>query len=362
MKLLPESALFICAAVIALAFIWFCGWDAKRRLAKFEISEAKDKAELDDGFRKTTAQILGAAAVIIVFAYTFTKDDLTFEQARSQSAASTYSEGTKLLKETDPTVRAAGIYLVEKVGALEPQYHDPISRTLVEFIKQKTPQIRPAKPEFVGPDVKAAIHVLGRTAPISDQDKYSLTLDETNLAGADFAWLSGFRDRHLQGADLRHANFQHADLREAWLNGSVMNDSGAYGPDFTENVPRRESWGWEKYRYAVQFDCADLSGAHLTDAGLVGVLFGGANMNLTNLHNSNISRADFTNVRNLDKVNFGSACADDPPRFPDGFVCELRRCPPFGTSPPDENQKICHFEKPQASDRDEQITKACRTQ
>jgi len=75
MSLLPESALFICAAVIALAFIWFCGWDASRRLAKFEIPEANDRAELDDGFRKTTAQILGAAAVVVVFAYTFTKDN-----------------------------------------------------------------------------------------------------------------------------------------------------------------------------------------------------------------------------------------------------------------------------------------------
>ena len=326
MSLLPESALFICAAAIALAFIWFCGWDARRRLAKFEIPEAKDRAELDDGFRKTTAQILGAAAVVVVFAYTFTKDNLTFEQARSQSAASTYSEGTKLLKETDPTVRAAGIYLVEKVAALEAQYHDPISRTLVEFIRQKTPHIRPAKPDFVGPDVKAAIHVLGRTAPISDQDKYSLTLDETNLAGADFSWLSRFRDRRLQGVDLRHANFQHADLRGALLSGSEMNDSGAYGPDFTEDVPRRETWGWEKYRYAVQFDCADLSEAQLNDSGLVGVLFGRANLNSTNLDQSNISRADFTNVRNLDKVKFGNACADDPPSFPDGFSCELRRC------------------------------------
>jgi hypothetical protein len=37
-------------------------------------------------------------------------------------------------------------------------------------------------------------------------------------------------------------------------------------------------------------------------------------------------RADFKNVRNLDKVHFGNACADDPPSFPDGFACELRRC------------------------------------
>jgi uncharacterized protein YjbI with pentapeptide repeats len=296
---------------------------------------------------------VGAAAVVVVFAYTFTKDNLAFEQARSQSAASTYSEGTKLLKEDNPTVRAAGIYLVEKVGALETQYHDPISRTLVEFIKQNTTQIRPAKPKFVGPDVKAAIHVLGRTAPISDRDKYSLNLDHANLAGADFSWLPGFKERHLQAADLRHANFQHADLRGTWLNGSDMNDSGAYGPDFTNDVPRGKDWDlWQKFDYAVQFDCADLTGAALADAGLVGVLFGRADMNLANLNNSNISRADFTKVRNLDKVNFGIACADERPRFPAGFVCELRSCngPPLG-----ENQKMCRFERPQASD-----SKDCR--
>ena len=70
------------------------------------------------------------------------------------------------------------------------------------------------------------------------------------------------------------------------------------------------------------------------DAGLVGGLFGRASMNLTNLHKSNISRADFKNVRNLDKVHFGNACADDPPSFPDGFASfddamisvKIRRC------------------------------------
>jgi hypothetical protein len=97
-----------------------------------------------------------------------------------------------------------------------------------------------------------------------------------------------------------------------------------------------------------------LSGAQLADAGLVGVLFGRADMNLTNLNNSNISRAEFTKVRNLDKVNFGSACADDRPRFPVGFACELRSCTGL---PPGEKQKMCRFVKPQATDN-----KGCRTE
>lgn len=350
MGLLSQSALFVSAATIALMFIWFCGWDASRRLTKFEIPDQKDRATLDDGFRKTTAQIVGAAAVVLVFAYTFTKDNLAFEQARGQSAASVYSEGTKLLKEENPTVRAAGIYLVEKVGALEAQYHDPISRTLVEFVKQNTFPIHTAKPQFVGADVKAAIHVLGRTTPISDRDKYSLNLDHANLAGADFSWSSGFKERHLQAADLRHANFQHADLRRTWLNGSNMNDSGAYGPEFTDEVPRGKDWDlWRKFDYAVQFDCADLTGAELADAGLVGVLFGHADMKFANLNNSNVSRADFTKVRNLDKVHFGIACADERPYFPAGFICELRTC----SGPPLEDRKMCHFERPNNSDNKE---------
>jgi Pentapeptide repeats (8 copies) len=354
-ELLSEYALFLVAAVIALGFIWFCGWDARRRLKKFNIRNPKDRADVEDGFRKTTAQILGAAAVVIVFAYTFTKDNLTFEQARSQSAASTYAEGTKLLKEKDATVRAAGIYLIEQVGALDQQYRDPISRTLVAFVHQQTPRSRLLLPQYVEPDVKAAIQVLGRTAPISDHDKFAMNLDATNLAAADFGWLMGFKERRLQGADLRHANFKHADLSGARLSGAEMNEWAAYGPKFGPAVYQRASWAWEKYRYVVEFDCANLKDTQLDGTGLTGALFGRANMEATNLDRANLSRADFSSARNLEEINFGDACADDSPKYPEGFECNLRKCGDHSSHAP----YVCRFTKPPETDRDAKIAKSC---
>jgi uncharacterized protein YjbI with pentapeptide repeats len=182
-----------------------------------------------------------------------------------------------------------------------------------------------------------------------------VNLDAANLAGADFGRLTGFRNRRLQGADLRVANFHHADLGGTRLSGAEMNDSAAYGPDFTDETPRRSSWSYEKYWYSVQFDCADLTDTQLDGAGLTGALFGRANMNRTNLDRANISRADFTRVRNLDTVNFGDACADDTPQFPEGFVCQIRKCSEIerGTG------KICVFSSSALKQKTDDLANTC---
>jgi hypothetical protein len=101
--------------------------------------------------------------------------------------------------------------------------------------------------------VRAAIHVLGRTALIPDREKQSLNLDAVNLAGADFAGLPGFRGTRFQGAHLHVANFEGADLAGARFSGARMSDVEAYGPSFySDAVFLRKNWD-DYEKYCMQF-------------------------------------------------------------------------------------------------------------
>ena len=333
--------LFSAAIIVGCGFIWFCGYNAKIRIKVIQFPKDKDKAELEDNFRKTAAQIVGGGAVVLVAAYTLTKDNQTFELTRVQSALTAYSEGAKLLMEKDPTVRAAAIYLLERVVSIRPEYSDPVARTLVAFILRASPQQKPPKAIHVDVDVRAAVQVLGRTALIPSNERNSLNLDAANLAAADFGGLSGFRYRRFEGADLRNANFAGADLTGARLSGTEMNDSGAYGPSFSAMIPQSPDWSYQKYWYTVQFDCADLTHTQFDGAGLVGALFGYANVDSANFERANISRADFSQARNLESADFMNACADEPPIWPKGFECQLptRKC----SEPLNDKPLLCSY-------------------
>jgi len=203
----------------------------------------------------------------------------------------------------DADVRAAAIYLLERVASLQTEYKEPVAYTLIAIIRAASPAQKPPKMQPVDAGIRAAIQTLGRTIILPGWSASSENLDGTNLAGSDFVRLDGFRDFRIQGADLRHADFRGTDPTNARLSGSEMNDSAAYGPGFTEKIPRRETWYYEKFWYAVQFDCAELTGTQLDGSGLVGAIFGAANLSGTNLARAVLSCADFSQARNLDTPN-----------------------------------------------------------
>lgn len=187
-----EIGLALFALMGALGFIYFCDWDARRRVKVYARLEAKDKAGLEDTFRKTTAQVIGAAAVVLVFAYTLTKDSGTFQLTRAQMAAGAYSEAVKLLdQKNDADVRAAAIFLLERVASLQVEYQQPVAYTLVAIIRAAAPIQRRDKMVPVDAGIQAIIQIFGRTTilPLSAS---SQDLDGKNLAGGNFVRLDGF--------------------------------------------------------------------------------------------------------------------------------------------------------------------------
>jgi len=358
-----DAAIIALSVVIGLVFIALCPLYAQERIKNFTFASQFEKATAEDNFTKTAAQVLGGAAVIFVFAYTLTKDNEEHELTRTQSAANAYEKAVKLLQEDSPTVRAGAIYLLERVASIDSSYKDPIANTLVGFLKQNNGEkSQPEKPALVDVDVRATIHVLGRTTFIPIKLSTILNLDGFKLDGADFSWLSGFSERRLQGTHLHVANFTGTNLTKTRMSGAEMNDSEAYGTQFSSSVPLANDWFYKKYWFAVQFDCANLTETQLDGSGLVGALFGRAKLNKTNFSRAVLSRADFSKARGLETSNFTDACADESPIWPDNFECPLRKCSEaLRNATPSCNYKVNGNLKGKLKDRERQYTKDCES-
>ena len=114
-------------------------------------------------------------------------------------------------------------------------------------------------------------------------------LQEYDLRGADLQranlWRAEMQRAQLQGADLRYADLRGADLYKAQMQGADLRRANLY-----EALLRH----------------ADLRGADLQDA----------EMQRAKLDGSDISGANFNNVKNLDSASLDLAfyCQDNPPK------------------------------------------------
>jgi hypothetical protein len=221
-----EMLTFLSAIVIAILFVVACIYVPICWTKRFRIQDREKRAEVEDSYRKTIAQVVGGAAIALTFAWTWVKDHETLEQTQIQSANQQFGEAAKLIATRNLDARAAGAYSMESLVLGRPQYYGPVVNTLKSLIKTHAP--RPAtegdeKPKITA-DVQAALYVLGRLPggqPLDMKDLY--------LAGCDFLGLPGFRAANLRGAALFATNFSGADLTDAFFDGSQMSDWGVGG-------------------------------------------------------------------------------------------------------------------------------------
>jgi hypothetical protein len=179
---------WLLGAAVAAVILWGAWWVwwqlPKRQLDSFPISDPKDRAEIEDNFRKTISQLIGGGAVLIGagFAYLqFTEQQrASREQFLAQQTASQeqferqqraaqnllisnqVSKGFELLGNTASQIgqRLGGIYALEGVMNGSEQYHQPVLEALCAFVrdytKSKTDDAPPAT------DIQAALTVIGR--------------------------------------------------------------------------------------------------------------------------------------------------------------------------------------------------------
>lgn len=232
----------------------------------------------------------------------------TLERARRCDEA--FVAAAPMLGAGAMTVRAAGVYALERLLAEERTLHDAVVRTLVVFIRERAPARGDDQPdevdekpdeaevEFERPadDVTAALRALARR-PVRDEAD-ALDLSSTRLAGAE---LSGYTDvaggarfagvrmfstelygANLRGANLTGATLSYADLRMSWFQQAGMAAADLTGAKLDD----------------ADLDLADLRRAHLDGASMVATLLqetrlDGANMTECDLRNSGLAGAVF---------------------------------------------------------------------
>jgi hypothetical protein len=265
-------------ALVLLAAAWWLWWRLpQRQVARIadQIPAPKDRADVEDNFRKTVGQALGGAAVLIgaVAAY------LQFTQQQQAShellISNQVSKSFEQLGSKEIATRLGGIYGLEGVMQTSPEYYQPVLEALCAFVRESTRNKTDEDPPVS--DIQAALTVIGRR---------STGTGFVNLVEAHFP-KSALRYANLAGADLTRVDLRRADLRHAIL-------------------------------VYADLDGAQLNGADLRDANL-----SNANLSLVDLSSALLNRADLRFARELRQDQLDAACGTDA-KLPKGLT--LKPC------------------------------------
>ena len=119
----------LAALLLGIAVWWLWWWLPKRVVARLALNDPKDRADVEDNFRKTIGQALGGLAVLIGAFGAY----LQFSQQQRAShdllISNQVSKGFEQLGNKDAVVvRLGGIYALEGVMNNSDQYHSRRSR------------------------------------------------------------------------------------------------------------------------------------------------------------------------------------------------------------------------------------------
>lgn len=303
-------------ALVALLIWWFAPILVVRR---FSLANDKERAELEDAYRKTASQAIGGIAVIATFVWTFAKDRETIDLARAQFKTQTdqfseqqkqssrqfanqqFIEGAKLLKESAIGTRVAGLYAIEQIALSRSEYREPAIHAVVGFIKSaKSPDSKNKDNEFpqINADIQSAINILAtlstdRLAKVDLRGAYLVQASFT--APRDSQAIKTFRGANFKGAILYGSNMSDLDLTGAMFDGSRMADWEAYASNW-------EKLSNDDYENTRDTHVVNFNGSTLINVGFDNVPMGGATFENACLANAkfwkaDLSRASFENAR-----------------------------------------------------------------
>lgn len=295
---------------------------------RFTLANDKDRADLEDSYRKTMGQAIGAIAVIATFAWTLIKDRETIaqthaqlnnqtsqfaetqQQATNQFANQQFIAAAGLLNQTAIGTHIAGLYAMQQIAEAQPgQYLVPATRSIVGFIKSSTASIKKQSDQDwspVDPAVQSAISILAMlnrgVGHHIDVDLHGVYLVQGNFTCPKPC--SAFVGANFQGAKLYGANLSELDLTGVKFDGAFMADWEAYGEKWSEI--KTEDYENTRQEYVVNFN-----NSTLTNAGFDHVNMGGAALENTCLAGTrfwatDLSRASFkgANLGGRSECNF----------------------------------------------------------
>jgi hypothetical protein len=289
-----RTALAVAIVSLALlAALWWLLWRLPRHQVvrvSIQIPDPKARADTEDNFRKTIAQVLGGTAVLIGAGAAYLQFIQQQQVAHTQLQAAhdllisnQVAKGFEQLASDKVALRLGGIYALEGVMNGSEQYHQPVLETLCAFVRDAT--IGMIVGEKPNTDIQAALAVIGRRkegpgavdlnrANIPGANLRGASLSEANLSGANLKD-ADLRDTNLGYANLTEANLSEANLGDANLSGRTNLVDANLSRAFLSSTDLRGAFlGGAKLRDAYLW-AANLSGAMLINADLAGAFLDG---------------------------------------------------------------------------------------
>jgi uncharacterized protein YjbI with pentapeptide repeats len=342
--------------VALVTALWWLWWRLPKLQADgvpLQYRDAKERADLEDSFRKTIGQALGGAAVLIVAGFAYYQILLTSKTSLHMLIGQQVSKGFEQLGSDKITIRLGGIYALEGVMNNSEQYQQPVLNALCAFVREGNKSVvTTAKPATEVPplpsDIQAAVMVIGRRsnkkdyvdlsqanvpkallskADLSYADLSSINLSEANLAEADLSEanlsMANLSKAILPAADLSEAELAEANLSRADFSKAMLSKANLFKVDLSG--AELES----AYLSKANLSHANLRGAglrhamlfrvDLSEADLSGASLQGAELLEVNLSGANLSGA----VVSLEQLN--DACGDAETKLPPGLT--IKPCP-----------------------------------
>jgi hypothetical protein len=323
---------------VGLVALWALWWRLPKwqmdRLDRLQIIEPKDRANIEDNFRKTVTQIVAGAAVLIAAAIAYNGTLQTNREARDLLISQQVSKGFEDLGSEKLVVRLGGIYALEGVMNTSEQYHQPTLEALCASVRDNTKDYKGDGPPAT--DIQAALTVIGRRKA-GEGDSVDLAgahipkaafpfkapLGYANLTDADLRkailWYASLYDADLTNANLSDADLSGARLSDAHLNRANLTDADLGGAFLEFAGLTGAHLNRANLRYADLID-AVLRDANLTDADLRK-----ANLWYADLTNANLSDADLTDT-NVTQDQLDKACGNAGTKLPPKLT--IKHCPP----------------------------------
>src|SRR5262249_39551407 len=158
------------------AWLW---WQVpKWQMRSITAAHPKDRADIEDNFRKTVGQALGGIFVLLAagMAYfgTLQTIQVNEDQARRTQQSARYllisnqvSKGYEQLASKEAIMRLGGIYALGGVMDASEQYHQPVLEALSAFVRDGTQTVTGDGPPAT--DFQAALTVIGRRKTIGER-------------------------------------------------------------------------------------------------------------------------------------------------------------------------------------------------
>ena len=279
-------------ALVLAAFVTL--WYLPPGQVPADVTDPRERAGLENEFRRTLAQIIAGVVVLVGVYYTARRvaaaertAEATMQNVRVAEEGQITERFTRAIQQLGDekvAIRLGGIYALERIAKDSPRDHWQIVEVLTALLREERPWSPPengdsaseaadAQAASVPTWLQAVLTVLGRRSTKSESqplDLSSTDLRGANLSKANLEWAI------LAGANLFGANLYRADLRVANLRGADLG-----GADLREaNLSR-----------------ADLSRANLFRTDIRWANLVEANLSRADLRDSNITQEQLESAR-----------------------------------------------------------------